>query len=167
MRWSLAIKSVAYGSEEADERVKTERMRDPSDRGQRAIIRAAAARPTAEAKREAWAQINGEGYGSYHLTRAAMQGFQSFRQRELLRPYRDAFFEEVRGIFATRDHPFARSYLLNLSPDLWAEPEVLARAKTLRASLDPEEQTLSRLLAEKIDDLDRAIRARALVDSEG
>ena len=93
--------------------------------------------------------------------------FQSFRQRELLRPYRDRVFDEVRGIFATRDHPFARSYLLNLSPDLWAEPEVLARAKALRASLDPEEQTLSRLLAEKIDDLDRAIRARALVDSEG
>ena len=136
MRWSLAIKSVAYGSEEAEERVDAERLRDPSDRGQRAIIRAAAARPTAEAKRETWERINGDGYGSYHLTRSAMQGFQSFRQRELLRPYRDRFFEEVRGIFATRDHPFARSYLLNLSPDLWAEPDVLAKAKALRASLD-------------------------------
>jgi aminopeptidase N len=166
MRWSLAIKSVAYGSEEAEERVEAERLRDPSDRGQRAVIRAAAARPTAEAKREAWEKIHGDGYGSYHLTRSAMQGFQSLRQRELLRPYRDRFFEEVRGVFATRDHPFARSYLLNLSPDLWAEPDVLAKAKALRASLEPEEQTLSRLLAEKIDDLDRAIRARALVDSE-
>jgi aminopeptidase N len=167
MRWALAIKGVAFGSEESEERVAAERLRDPSDRGQRSMIRAAAARPTAEAKRDAWETIHGDGYGSYHLTRAAMQGFQSFRQRELLRPYRDRFFDEVRGVFAARDHPFARSYLLNLSPDLWAEPEVLARAIGLRAELDPEEQALSRLLAEKIDDLDRAIRARELAGRVG
>ncbi len=119
MRWALAIKGVAYGSEEAEERVAAERSRDPSDRGDRAVIRAAAARPKPEAKAEAWERIHGDGFGSYHLTRAAMQGFQSFRQRELLLPYRDAFFERVREVFATRDHPYARAYLLNLLPDLW------------------------------------------------
>ena len=116
MRWALAIKGVAYDSEEAEERVAAERQRDPSDRGQRNVIRAAAARPTAAAKRETWERIHGDGYGSYQLTRAAMQGFQSMRQRELLLPYREPFFEGVREVFATRDHPFARAYLLHDAP---------------------------------------------------
>jgi aminopeptidase N len=165
MRWALAIKGVAFGSEEAEERVAAERLRDPSDRGQRAVIRAAAARPTPEAKAEAWERIHGSGYGSYQLTRAAMQGFQSMRQRELLMTYREPFFEGVREVFATRDHPFARSYLLNMLPDLWAEPDVVQRSRRLLQSLDPDEQSLDRLLREKIDDLERAIRARALVEA--
>jgi aminopeptidase N len=165
MRWALAMKGVAYGSEEAEERVAAERVRDPSDRGQRAMIRAAAARPTAEAKSETWERIHGDGYGSYQLTRAAMQGFQSTRQRDLLLPYREPFFEGVREVFATRDHPFARSYLLTMLPDLWAEPDVVQRSRLLLQSLDPDEQSLDRLLREKIDDLERAIRARALVEA--
>jgi aminopeptidase N len=129
------------------------------------MIRAAAARPTAEAKSETWERIHGDGYGSYQLTRAAMQGFQSTRQRELLMPYREPFFEGVREVFATRDHPFARSYLLTMLPDLWAEPDVVERSRLLLQSLDPDEQSLDRLLREKIDDLERAIRARALVEA--
>jgi aminopeptidase N len=167
MRWALAIKGVAFDSEEAEERVAGEQARDPSDRGQRAMIRAAAARPNAEAKRETWQRIHGEGYGSYQLTRSAMQGFQSLRQRDLLVAYREPFFEGVRELFATQDHPFARSYLLNLFPDLWAEPEVAERARQLLDSLEPDEQALDRLLREKIDDLERAIRARAYAEQVG
>jgi aminopeptidase N len=166
MRWALAVKGVAYGTEEAEERVEAERRRDPSDRGQRNVIRAAAARPTAAAKQEAWERIHGGGFGSYQLTRAAMQGFQSMQQRELLLPYREPFFDGVREVFASRDHPFARSYLRMMLPDLWAEPEVLERSQRLLESLNPEEQALDRMLREKIDDMERAIRARALVGRE-
>jgi aminopeptidase N len=166
MRWALAVKSIAFASEEAEERLAAEGARDQSDRGQRALLRAAAARPTAEAKSEAWGRIHGEGYGSYQLTRSAMQGFRSARQRELLRPYRDAFFASVRDVFATRDHPYARAYLHNLMPDVWAEPEVLRQAQELLDSLDPEEQALARQLRERIDDLDRAIRARQLAATQ-
>ena len=167
MRWALAIKGVAYGSEEAEERLAAERLRDPSDRGQRNVIRAAAARPTDIAKQEAWERINGDGFGSYQLTRAAMQGFQSLRQRELLLPFREPFFDGLRQVFASRDHPFARAYLVTMLPDLWAEPEVLERSRQVLASLDPDEQALDRLLRERIDDMGRAIRARALVEAQG
>jgi aminopeptidase N len=167
MRWNLATKAAAYGVEDADELVAAERERDRSDRGARAVIKAAASRPTAESKAETWRRINAEGYGSYHLTRAAMQGFVWPSQRDLLLPYREPFFKELRGVFATHDHPFARSYLLNLFQDRWAEPEMLERATQLLAELDPAETTLTRQLNEEIDDLARAIRVRAYAESTG
>jgi len=165
MRWNLATKAAAYGVDDAAELVATERARDRSDRGARAVIKAAAARPTAESKAETWRRINAEGYGSYHLTRAAMQGFVWPSQRDLLVPYREPFFQEVRRIFATHDHPFARSYLFNLFQDRWAEPEMLEGARQLLVELNPAETTLARQLNEEIDDLARAIRVRAYAES--
>ncbi len=165
MRWSLAMKAAAYGVEDAEELVAAERERDRSDRGVRAVIKAAAARPTVDSKAETWRRINAEGYGSYHLTRAAMQGFVWPSQRDLLVPYREPFFQELRGIFATHDYPFARSYLLNLFQDRWADPEMLERARQLLAELNPAETTLARQLSEEIDDLARAIRVRAYAES--
>jgi aminopeptidase N len=165
MRWNLAVKAAAYGIEDADELVAAERERDRSDRGARAVIKAAASRPTAESKAETWRRINAEGYGSYHLTRAAMQGFVWPSQRDLLVPFRERFFQELRGVFATHDHPFARSYLMNLFQDRWAEPEMLERAGQLLAQLNPAETTLARQLNEEIDDLGRAIRVRAYAES--
>ena len=144
-----------------------ERERDRSDRGARAVIKAAASRPTAESKTEAWRRINAEGYGSYHLTRAAMQGFVWPSQRDLLLPFREPFFKELRGVFATYDHPFARSYLMNLFQDRWAEPEMLERAGQVLAELNPAETTLARQLNEEIDDLARAIRVCAYAESAG
>jgi aminopeptidase N len=167
MRWTLAMKAAAYGVEDADDLVAAERARDRSDRGARAVIKAAAARPTAESKSETWRRINAEGYGSYHLTRAAMQGFVWPSQRDLLVPYREPFFRELRGVFATHDHPFARSYLMNLFQDRWAEQEMLERAKELLAELSPAETTLARQLNEEVDDLARAIRVRAFAESAG
>jgi len=167
MRWNLAMKAAAYGAEDADELVAAERERDRSDRGARAVIKAAASRPTAESKTEAWRRINAEGYGSYHLTRAAMQGFVWPSQRDLLLPFREPFFKELRGVFATYDHPFARSYLMNLFQDRWAEPEMLERAGQVLAELNPAETTLARQLNEEIDDLARAIRVCAYAESAG
>jgi aminopeptidase N len=165
MRWSLATKAAAFGVEDAAELVAAERGRDRSDRGARAVIKAAAARPSSDSKAETWRRINAEGYGSYHLTRAAMQGFVWPSQRDLLVPYREPFFEALRGIFASHDHPFARSYLMNLFQDGWAEPELLGGARKLLADLNPTETTLARQLSEEIDDLARAIRVRAYAES--
>ena len=160
MRWMAATKAVAFGLADADDRLAREAERDRSDRGRRALLRAGASRPTAEAKAEAWERINGSGYGSFHLTRAAMQGFFWPHQHELLAPYVGRFFECVRDVFATRDHPFARWYLLSLYPSYRAEPEVLERSRALLAELNDSLPTLSRQLAESADDLERQIKVR-------
>ena len=160
MRLLVAIKAVAFGLADADDRLARESERDRSDRGRRALLRAGASRPTAEAKAEAWERINGSGYGSFHLTRAAMQGFFWPHQHELLAPYIGRFFESVRDVFATRDHPFARWYLLSLYPSYRAEPDVLDRSRALLGEMDDSLPTLSRQLAEAADDLERQIKVR-------
>ena len=133
MRWSLAVKAVAHGLDGAAERLERELERDPSDRGQRAFIRAQASRPEAAAKTEAWQRINGEGYGSDYLTRAAISGFQWIHQRAVLAPFREPFYAQVAPVYAARDHAFAGSYARGLAPDRWAEPSELARLRAFRA----------------------------------
>ncbi len=160
LRWSLAIKAAAFGLEGATERVHEEQARDPSDRGQRAAIRASASRPDADAKQEAWERINGEGYGSDYLTRAAIAGFQWPHQRELTAAFRDDFYERVAQVYETRDHAYAESYLRWLVPDLWAESDEVERIRGFVDGLAAERELLRRHFIEVADDIERDIRVR-------
>jgi aminopeptidase N len=164
MRWEIGIKAVAHDLPNALAQLTAEERRDPSDRGRRAILRAEAARPTAEAKADAWRRIHAEGYGSFHFTRAAMQGFWWIHQAELLEPYSQRFFDEVREVFEKRDHPFARAYMLTMYPAYRSEQTVVDRSNELLATLGTGLPTLSRQLAEAADELSRAIRVRAHAD---
>ena len=165
MRWAIAAKAIAYGVDDGEALLVREQKRDRSDRGRRALLRAEAARPTVRNKQEVWEKINGQGYGSFHLTRAAMLGFLWPNQDEVLNPFIDRFFDRIRDIFETRDHPFARAYLLALYPAYMAQPDVLARSKQLLAELDDSLPTLKRQLTEVADELERQIRVRAFAES--
>ena len=164
MGWGVAIKAVAFGLPGAESLLAAQARRDPSDRGRRALLRAEASRPSAAAKAQVWELIHGAGYGSFHLTRAAMQGFFWPQQEELLEPYVERFFEQVRDVFTTRDHPFARSYLLSLYPAYRGDPGVLERSRRLLSELNGSLPTLSRQLTEVADDLDRQIKVRAFAE---
>jgi aminopeptidase N len=161
LRWQLAIKAAAYHLDGASERLEGELRRDPSDRGQRAFIRAQASLPDAARKAETWRRIHEEGYGSDHLTRAAIDGFQWCHQRDLLLPFREPFYAQLEQVYATRDHAFASSYARGLVPDRWAEPAELERLRLMRARVDAEQVLLGRHLDEIADDLARDIRVRA------
>jgi aminopeptidase N len=170
MRWTIAVKWIARGVQGAEERLAEERRRDPSDRGQRALLRAEAARPDPAAKALAWERFHADGYGSLHLTGAAMAGFNWSFQRALLQPYASAFFARVQQVFEARTHELASAYFNHLFPSYQTDPEVLARSETLLATLDPAAgaagaskprlPVLVRMLREANDDLARAIACR-------
>ena len=165
MRWDIAARAVAHGIEGAAARVEAERERDPSDRGERAAIRAAVATPTAEAKAEAWERIHGEGYGSLHLTAAAMSGFHWNAQRELLDPWAWEFFERAPEVFAERQNEFTRAWFANLFPHFRIEQAVLDRSRALLDEIGDGSPLLARSLREANDDLERAIRCREFAAS--
>jgi aminopeptidase N len=165
MRWGVAIKAIAFDLPGAGERLAAEEARDHSDRGRRAMLRAEASTPRSEAKERVWGKIHGEGYGSFHLTRAAMQGFFWPNQAELVEPYVDRFFDRVRKVFETRDHPYARSYVLTLFPAYRADQRVVDRSRGVLESLNGQLPTLSRQLAEVTDELERSIRIRRYAES--
>ena len=160
MHWDIAARAVAHGIEGAAARVEAERERDPSDRGERAAIRAAVATPTEEAKAEAWERIHGEGYGSLHLTAAAMSGFHWNVQRELLDPWAWEFFERAPEVFAERQNEFTRAWFANLFPHFRIERAVLERSRALLEEIGNGSPLLARSLREANDDLERAIRCR-------
>ena len=159
MRWSIAVKHVAYGVAGAEQRMAGESERDPSDRGQRATIRGGVAVPTAAAKEVAWGKIIGEGYGSLYLTSAAMSGFNWSEQRDVLEPYVDRFFAGVSDVFRNKDKEFASDFFRFLSPAYRVEREIVARAEGLLAE-GQESPVLTRMLKEFVDDMTRAIRCR-------
>ena len=165
MRWGITARAVANGIEGAAERVAVERERDPSDRGDRAAIRAQVAEPSEQVKAAAWDRVHGKGYGSLHLTAAAMGGFHWHVQRELLDRWVWEFFERAPTIFEQRQNEFARAYFGNLFPHYRIEQAVLDRSRALLEELDERLPLLARSLREANDDLERAIRCRAFAAS--
>lgn len=164
MRWSIAIKHVAYGIAGADERMAGESERDPSDRGVRATVRGGTALPTAATKEVAWEKILGEGYGSLYLTGSAMSGFNWSEQREILEPYVDRFFDSAAEVFRTKDKEFASDFFRYLAPGYRVEHEIVARAQRLLESAG-DDPVLIRTTREFIDDMSRAIRCREFAAS--
>ena len=161
MRWAVAALAVAHDLPGAAERVASERAADPTDRGEREAVRAATGAPDAAVKEAAWARIHGDGYGSFHLTLAAMRGFNHAHQAPLLAPYVDRFFTALPGVAAERDHAFIRAYVGALFPSYRPEPALVERARATADELGAELPSLRRLLLEAADDMERAVVCRS------
>jgi aminopeptidase N len=165
MRWTVATRHAAYGRPGAAERLAAEVARDPSDRGQRAKLRADVSAPDAAGKAVAWERINGEGYGSLYLTNAAMSGFNWSHQRAMLEPYAYRFFEVVPTTFREKDKEFATDYFRSLFPGYRVERPVLERSQALLDGPGAELPVFVRTVREVNDDLLRAIRCREFAAS--
>lgn len=161
MRWGIVRAAVAHDLAGAARHLEAERARDRTDRGEREALSAAVSRPDEATKRAAWDRIHGEGYGSFHLDRAAMAGFRHAHQGALLEPYVGRFFEAIPAIVERREHPFVRAYVSRLFPFDRPEPAVAARARAVVAAHGERLPTLDRQLREATDDLERAIACRA------
>lgn len=164
MRWSVAERCVAYGLPGAQTRIEAERERDPSDRGQRQVLLAEVAVPDAAVKAEAWTKFLGDGYGSLHLTGAAMGGFNWWVQQDLLAPYTDKFFEVITDVFETSENEPAAQFFGRLFPTR-VDPAILERSQALLAELGDRLPMLQRKLRETNDDLERALKCRAFAAS--
>ncbi len=165
MRWGIVTAASAFGLPGAAERVAGERQRDRTDRGERFALTASVSAPDAAVKAEAWARIHADGYGSLHRTRAAMAGFNHAHQAVLLAPYVDAFFAAAPGIVASHEHAFSSAYVARLFPAYRVEEGVAARARALADAKRDRLPTLRRLLLEEADDLERALRCRAVAEA--
>jgi len=161
MRWSVAALAVAHDLPGAADRVAAEHAADPTDRGAREALRAETGAPDAAVKAAAWERIHGAGYGSFHLTQAAMSGFNHAHQAALLAPYVDGFFEALPAVATERDHPFLRAYVTALFPAYRPEAAIVARARDLADARGDEMPSLRRLLVEAADDMERAVVCRA------
>jgi aminopeptidase N len=159
MRWAVAVRWMALGLEGAEERVTSETLRDRSDRGERAVLTANAARPDPETKEDVWERLHQHGYDSLQLAMAAAAGFWWRTQRTLVEPYVPRFFDGLPGLFESWEAEAARAYYRAMFPGYRVEESTREHISKVLARLDLGPM-LRRLLVESEDDLARAITAR-------
>ena len=163
LRWSLLRRLSARGAaSEAD--VDAESERDPTDIGRRGAAAARAARPTTDAKQQAWEGLLEE-RPALALARSVAVAFQQPDQDELLAPWVARYPEMVRRVWQERSAEEAELLTLALYPRYDTGDAVLAMAAALiddPALPDP----ARRLVREGRDGTLRAARARA-ADARG
>ena len=159
MRWAVAVQWVALGFDGADQRLADERERDRSDRGDRAMAAAEAARPDPEVKEEVWDRIHSDGYASLRTALAAAGGFWRRHQRQLVEPYVPRFFAGLPGLYRAWEQESAKNYFATFFPGHRVEESTVEMVDEVLT--DPDiGPMLRRQLVEAKDDLERAMKCR-------
>lgn len=160
IRWAIVNRLAATGVF-AEAEIQKELDRDPTDIGARRAAAALAARPTADAKREAWNKLIGQAEIPLQTALAIAIGFSQPDQVELTTPYIAEYQQAVPAFWNRLDAESAVAYTQALFPEYIMSDEVLDMADAL---LDSDELSPSakRIIAEARDDTLRALRARAL-----
>ncbi|MFH8554359.1 aminopeptidase N [Streptomyces celluloflavus] len=160
LRWTLLEPLASHGV--ADTAVlDAELARDDTASGKRHQVRCLAARPSAEVKERAWADVVESDALSNALVEATISGFAQFGQRELLAPYAPRYFAFLEQAWQERSIEIAMAMVRGLFPSWQVTQETLDAADAWLAGHPQAAPALRRLVAEERDDLARALRAQA------
>jgi len=159
LRWNLLHRLVIVGVA-GDEQIGAELARDNTATGRRQAAYALSARPTDEAKEDAWAQTVEKDDLPNALLRATTEGFHQPEHRELVRPYVERYLDAVPRLWAERTVDSARTIIVRMFPRLLADADI---ADTIRSWLDTADVPAAprRLVVEGLADMERALRAQA------
>ncbi|MFF3888386.1 aminopeptidase N [Streptomyces sp. NPDC001914] len=159
LRWAFVQRLAAVGRFDEAE-IAAEYERDKTAAGERHAATARAARPTAEAKAEAWASVVESDKLPNAVQEAVIGGFVQADQRELLAPYTDKYFSVVKEIWDARSHEIAQQIATGLYPGIHIAEETLAKTDSWLASAEPN-AALRRLVSESRSGVERALKAQA------
>jgi aminopeptidase N len=159
LRWAFVQRLAAVGRYDESE-IAAEYERDRTAAGERHAATARAARPTAEAKAEAWASVIESDKLPNAVQEAVIAGFVQTDQRELLAPYTERYFEVVKDIWESRSHEIAQQIAVGLYPALQVSEETLRRTDAWLAEAQPN-AALRRLVLESRSGVERALKAQA------
>ncbi|MFY1676897.1 MULTISPECIES: aminopeptidase N [unclassified Streptomyces] len=159
LRWAFVQRLAATGRF-AETEIDAEHARDRTAAGDRHAATARAARPTAEAKAEAWASVVESDKLPNAVQAAVIAGFVQTDQRELLAPYTERYFEVLKGAWETRSHEMAQQIAIGLYPAVQVSRDTLERTDAWLSEAEPS-AALRRLVSESRSGVERALRARA------
>ncbi|MCH5676501.1 aminopeptidase N [Streptomyces gilvus] len=159
LRWAL-VQRLAAGGRFDEAEIAGEYERDKTAAGERHAASARAARPTVEAKAEAWASVVESDKLPNAVQEAVIAGFVQTDQRELLAPYTDKYFEVVNDIWSSRSHEMAQQIAVGLYPAVQVSQDTLAKTDTWLSETEPN-AALRRLVSESRSGVERALKAQA------
>ncbi|MER7814199.1 aminopeptidase N [Streptomyces sp. NPDC096153] len=159
LRWAFLERLAATGVYDEEE-IAAELERDRTAAGERHAATARAARPTPEAKAEAWESVVESGTLPNAVQEAVIGGFVQTDQRELLAPYTEKYFAAVKGVWESRSHEVAQQIAVGLYPTLQVSAQTLDATDAWLDSAAPN-AALRRLVLESRAGVERALKARA------
>ncbi|AJT67057.1 Aminopeptidase N [Streptomyces lydicus] len=160
LRWAFLEPLASHGA--VDEAVvDAELARDDTASGKRHHVRCLAARPSAEVKAQAWADVVVSDALSNALVEATISGFVQLGQRELLAPYAPRYFTMIERVWQERSIEIAMSVVRGLFPSWLVAQSTLDAADAWLAEHAEAAPALRRMVSEERDDLARALRAQA------
>jgi aminopeptidase N len=159
LRWDIVGMLAAHGADDHGVLIDAEVQRDPTDIGQRRGASAHAARPSAEAKAQAWRRLTEEEL-SVAMMRAIAGGFSQWCQDDLLSPYVEPYFASLTEWWEERHREEALALAGGLFPRPLVDPATVATTDGALAN-GSLPGPIRRILAEGKDGLERALRARA------
>jgi aminopeptidase N len=161
LRWSLLLRLAATGRAD-DTRIDAELAKDPTDAGLRHAAACRAAIPDAAHKEAAWELLTSDHLGPETL-RAIARGFTQSEQADLLVPYSGRYLAEIERSWVARSGHLRVMLGDLLFPYPAASPELLTQIDEFLAAASPD-PALVRVLIERRDTVQRALRSRALPD---
>ncbi|HET6987882.1 MAG TPA: ERAP1-like C-terminal domain-containing protein, partial [Kribbella sp.] len=161
LRWTLIVALSRLGRIGAAE-IEDELTLDTTITGQERAAQARAARPTAEAKAEAW-RIAVESEDTPNETQfRTILGFQQPGQDDLLRPYVEKYLNAAKDVYTRLGSSMGENVLVYLSPRNLADQTVLdALTDWLAAESSSVDAPTLRYVTEAQADLTRALAAQA------
>jgi aminopeptidase N len=163
LRWRILTALAAAGDVDADGPetpfIDAEVQRDPTAAGKRHGAQAAAARPQAAVKEQAWTQVTDDDTLPNIVGRSIITGFVQPGQAELLKPFGARYFAAIRGIWERRSSEVAQTVVVGLYPSWDISDDGIAAADAFLADtgLPP---ALHRLVLEGRAGVERSLRAR-------
>ena len=160
LRWTFLRALAALGA--ADEaRIDAELQRDPTATGQERAAQARAARPTAEAKADAWTKAVERNDLPNQMVESISAGFRRTTDVALLEPYVERYHDMLVDAWASRSVAMGERVVGGFYPFALAN-EALKDASDAWLAAHPDAQAgLVRTVAENRDTIARALRAQA------
>ncbi|MFE7772897.1 aminopeptidase N [Streptomyces sp. NPDC057445] len=159
LRWAFVERLAATGVFDEDD-VVGELERDRTAAGERHAATGRAARPTPDAKAEAWESVVESGKLPNAVQEAVIGGFVQTDQRELLAPYTEKYFASVKDVWESRSHEIAQQIVVGLYPSLQVSQATLDATDAWLDSAAPT-PALRRLVLESRAGVERALKAQA------
>ncbi|TYL50708.1 aminopeptidase N [Agromyces mariniharenae] len=159
LRWELVIARATLGAA-SDEEIDGALAHDDTAKGRQLGETARAARPDPVGKDIAWHRVATDESLSNDLARAIAEGWRRTTQPELLAPTVSEYFETLQRTWADRSFTMASLVVSRLYPAPLVDDELAALTRAWLAA-NPEPAPLHRLVSEQLDELDRALAARA------
>jgi aminopeptidase N len=163
LRWRIVTALASAGVIDADGPetpfIDAEAERDPTAAGGRHAAQAAAARPQLAVKEADWQEVIEDDTLANVTARSIIIGFVRPGQDELLKPFRDRYFDAISGVWQRRSSEVAQTVVVGLYPSWDVSQAGLDAADAFLADADVP-PPLRRLVLEGRAGVERALRAR-------